>query len=346
VASGVLLPDVLVLGAGGILGEAWMNGVLAGVEDAAGLDLRRVESFVGTSAGSIVASRLAAGHPPRRPGRGAPVEAGGERAAAADEAERAVEAGDPFAVAEAGHVAGGGGRGARGGARALSAAGAGLGRAVRGAGRAGWAATAPVVPVAVAASAPAGALVRSVLLSRAPTGRRRLSDLHRLVARSGVRFDGRLRVCAVDRGTGRRVVFGAPGAPEATVADAVTASCSIPWVFAPVAIGDREYVDGGAWSVTNLDAAPARAESEVLLLEPTALPAAAWRSREGAVRAALGAATALELQVLRARGARVRRVTPDADSAALMAGGLMRPEPAAAVLAAGVRQGHAIGAGA
>ena len=61
------LPDVLVLAAGGILGEAWMTGVLAGIEDATGADFRDVESFVGTSAGSIVAARLAAGQRPRRP---------------------------------------------------------------------------------------------------------------------------------------------------------------------------------------------------------------------------------------------------------------------------------------
>ena len=60
-------PDVLVLGAGGVLGEAWMMGVLAGVEDATGFDLRRCEYFVGTSAGAIVAAHLAAGKAPRRP---------------------------------------------------------------------------------------------------------------------------------------------------------------------------------------------------------------------------------------------------------------------------------------
>ena len=54
-------PDVLVLGGGGSLGEAWMMGVLAGIEDAAGVDLRECESFVGTSAGAIVAAHLVAG---------------------------------------------------------------------------------------------------------------------------------------------------------------------------------------------------------------------------------------------------------------------------------------------
>ena len=67
-------------------------------------------------------------------------------------------------------------------------------------------------------------------------------------------------------------MFGAPGSPPASVAQAVLASCSIPWVFAPVEIGGREYVDGGVWSPTNLDATPARRGTEVLCLNPTAAP--------------------------------------------------------------------------
>src|SRR5947209_20460745 len=62
-------PDVLVLGGGGVLGEAWMMGVLAGIEEATGFDLRRCEGFVGTSAGAIVAAHLVAGNSPRRPTR-------------------------------------------------------------------------------------------------------------------------------------------------------------------------------------------------------------------------------------------------------------------------------------
>jgi len=48
-------PDVLVLAAGGILGEAWMTGVLAGIEASTGVDFRDTESLVGTSAGAIIA---------------------------------------------------------------------------------------------------------------------------------------------------------------------------------------------------------------------------------------------------------------------------------------------------
>ena len=61
-------PSVLVLGGGGLLGEAWMTGVLGGYEDATGADVRGCRRFVGTSAGSIVAASLVAGRSPRRPG--------------------------------------------------------------------------------------------------------------------------------------------------------------------------------------------------------------------------------------------------------------------------------------
>jgi len=171
--------------------------------------------------------------------------------------------------------------------------------------------------------------------TRAPDTGRTLARLHAEIERSGARFDGRLRVCCVDKRSGRRVVFGAPGAPRASVADAVTASCAIPWVFAPVRIGEREYVDGGVWSVTNLDAAPARRETEVLCLDPTA-------SLSSPLRQAFRVAISVELQILRRRGARVRHVGPDPEAAAAMGTDFMATEPSAAALAAGHRQGRAL----
>src|SRR3954468_24210910 len=57
-------PDLLVLGGGGVLGEAWMNALLAGVEEASGFDARKCEGYVGTSAGSIVGAGLAGGLSP------------------------------------------------------------------------------------------------------------------------------------------------------------------------------------------------------------------------------------------------------------------------------------------
>ena len=57
-------PDVLVLGGGGTLGEAWLRSLLAGLEAGSGWDLRECSAFVGTSAGSIVSAVLAAGRRP------------------------------------------------------------------------------------------------------------------------------------------------------------------------------------------------------------------------------------------------------------------------------------------
>jgi NTE family protein len=195
-----------------------------------------------------------------------------------------------------------------------------------------------------ATSDPAGALVRAAMLARIPAGSRRLDRLHAHVERWGARFDGRLRICCVDRRSGRRVVFGAPGAPPADVADAVLASCAIPWVFEPVTIGGREYVDGGVWSVTNLDAAPAGRQTEVLCLDPVAGLGLA-RSRMGLIRQGFRVSAALEIQLLRRRGARVRHVAPDARVAEAMGPDLMDSRRAQDVLVAGHRQGRALAAG-
>ncbi|MDQ6775325.1 MAG: patatin-like phospholipase family protein, partial [Actinomycetota bacterium] len=127
----LLRPDVLVLGAGGVLGEAWMMGVLAGIEDAAGLDLRECEAFVGTSAGSIVASHLAAGRSPRRP------------STLSTDIELAS-------------------------AHPASALMVGALEAARRAGSMAVAAWSPLAPLALAATAPGGALVRAAALAAIP----------------------------------------------------------------------------------------------------------------------------------------------------------------------------------
>jgi NTE family protein len=143
------------------------------------------------------------------------------------------------------------------------------------------------------------------------------------------------------RGCDAFVVFGAPRAPPASVADAVLASCAVPWVFRPVTIGGREYVDGGAWSSANLDAAPVRRGTEVLCLNPTASPRLA-ADRFGAVRAFAGAGAATEALLLRGRGARVRIVAPDGPSVAAIGPNLLDARRRAAVEGAGYRQGRAL----
>jgi NTE family protein len=304
-APALLRPDVLVLAAGGIVGEAWMHGVLAGIEDEGGADFREVEAYVGTSAGSIVAARLAAG---RRSPRPDATETEASAWSADGKAEAIVESG-------------------------------GLRGVIRGAARVGWAVSEPLTSTAAKASAPVGALARAAVLSQAASHGGPLDHLHARVTRWGPRFDGRLRVCTVDRRSGRRTVFGAPGAPAATVADAVCASCAIPWVFSPVRIDDREYVDGGVWSATNLDAAQAGRDTHVLCLDPTASLGGRDR-RMAALRGVFRVASELELQALRRRGAEVVHVAPDAGASTAIGPDLMAPGRTAGALAAGYAQGR------
>ena len=306
-----LLPDVLVLGGGGVLGEAWMMGVLSGIEDAAGLDLRECEYFVGTSAGAIVAAHLAAGRNPRRP-RTLPSgeQPGTALAAPAESANR---------LAEAGAIAA-----RRAGTWALATAGM-------------------FAPLALGLATPGGAVIRGALLRRLPKPRQSLDRLMEHIAGLGTRFDGRLRVTAVDRGTGRRVVFGSPRAPTATVAEAVTASCTVPWLFAPVQIGGREYVDGGVWSPTNLDIAPVGQGAHVICLNPTA-SLTSTADMIGVFRRVSRSAAAVEALALRRRGAIVRTFAPSLASATEMGLNLMDRRRAGPVLAAGYRQGLEIAA--
>jgi NTE family protein len=287
-------PDVLVLGVGGTLGEAWLRGWLSGVEAGGDVDFRGCEYFVGSSAGSIVAATLAAGRRPKA----------GDRAAR--------EWGEQAEEPEPGV----------------------LGRAARAAGRAGIAAVAPFAPLALAGAAPAGRAVRAAALRAVPETSRSLGRLGDHIDAFGSSFDGRLRISAVDRRSGRRVMFGAPGAPPARVSQAVLASCAVPGVFAPVTIGGREYVDGGVWSPTNLDAAPAGRGTEVLCLVPTALAGGL-----ASLRAFSLTAVAAETLAIRQRGATVRTVVPDAASAAVMGRNLMNRSRVEDVLDAAFAQG-------
>jgi NTE family protein len=296
-----------VLGGGGTLGEAWMRGLLAGAEAGAAseLDFRQCGMWVGTSAGSIVAATLAAGRAPDASGRGRP----GPAMPSAPDAD-----------------------------------GSALSRVTRAVLRTSAPAAALVAPSLLGGTARAGAAARALVLARGPEGHRSLGQLGAFVDRLAPAWDGRLRVVAVDRDSGRRVVFGAPGAPPASPGDAVRASCAVPWVFEPVQIGGRTYVDGGAWSATNLDVVDARPGLDVLVLNPLAsLPA---RSTGGAMRAAVRSGAAVEALAVRRRGAHVRIVAPDAASAAAMGPNPMDGSRSAAVLGAGYEQGRALAAGA
>jgi len=318
-------PDVLVLASGGTLGEAWMSGLLAGIEDGADHDFRRTEAFVGTSAGSLVAAALVAGQRPRRP-KGPP-------AGLALPAGETPDAGADLASESASQLA----------APILGIPRSALTSVAREAARLAGIAATPLAPMALAIGSTGSTAMRAALLGRVPGSDTSLDEIHDGVSETGARFDGRLRVVAVDRESGRRVVFGSPGAPDATVAKAVQASCSVPWIFAPVRINGREYVDGGVWSNTNLDIAPAARLTEILCLNPIASLDIAIASPFGLLRAIAGSTAALETMTLRGRGAKVRMIGPVQDIARVMGPNLMDASLRERVLAGGYAQGMEIG---
>jgi NTE family protein len=294
---------VLVLGAGGILGEAWMSALLAGIAEESGFDPRRCDGYVGTSAGSIVAAMLSAGVDPRS-GLGRfpeqPPAGAGEPEQGAGPASRALRLG----------------------------------------GRLGGRATSAVAPALLRGSIPGGRLVRRAALGRTPQGQRSLEGLGRMIEEAGADWDGRLRITAVELESGGRVVFDGSGEPRLSVAEAVQASCAIPGVFRPLAAGGRRYVDGGAWSLTNMDVAEAGRGTRVLCLNPTGAISASRLGALGLVGSASRSAAAIEAAALRRRGARVLTAAPDRQAAAAIGGNLMDPSRRQSVVAAGREQGR------
>ena len=116
----------------------------------------------------------------------------------------------------------------------------------------------------------------------------------------------------------------------------------MPGLFRPVTIKGREYVDGGAWSPTNIDVLAARSGQQVLCLTPTGRVQAV-RSPTFVWRAMSRSATTVELAALRRKGATVRVVAPDLESARAMGENLMDQVPREGVFSAGHRQGRALG---
>jgi len=111
----------------------------------------------------------------------------------------------------------------------------------------------------------------AVLSAFLPEGRGNLAAVGALVTH--VVADGwvardDVTVVALDYDTGERMPFGRLGAQQASLADAVMASCAIPGWYQPVRIGDHRFIDGGAWSSTNLDLLAGHGLDEVFVLAP------------------------------------------------------------------------------
>ena len=77
-----------------------------------------------------------------------------------------------------------------------------------------------------------------------------------------------LYITATDLDTCERIVFGGEGWDDVPISTAVRASTALPMVYSPVKVRDRELVDGGIVSTTNLDIAVAAGAKFIVVVNP------------------------------------------------------------------------------
>jgi NTE family protein len=224
----------LVLGGGGVLGAAWTVGALKALEAELGMDARDFDELVGTSAGSVLVALL---------GSGVSV-----RELLKHQLEGAIDVG-PLAGYSWSYE-----RDTGGDRPGMPRVGLGSRELLR-------------RNALHLRQLPPTAVLSAIL----PEGRGSIEAVGSLVGHvvpeGWVDREG-VCVVALDFDTGERVAFGRAGAPEVPLASAVMASCAIPGWYQPMRIGAHRYIDGGAWSSTNLDLMVGRDLDEVYVLAP------------------------------------------------------------------------------
>jgi NTE family protein len=229
----------LVLGAGGVLGGAWLTGGLHALASETEWDPGSADFIVGTSAGAMIGALTAAGVPPWF-----------MVAHSSGESFDGLLAADGSPAADADRAAGAVYRVHRGvpvlGPGSLRMAFTALRNPLR------------HTPLQMMAGwIPAGLVSTDSL-----------KDTVRRVVPEGWVDHPNFWAVACDYHSGRRVPFGRLDAPNAALADAVAASCAIPGFYRPVKIGPRRYVDGGVCSASNLDLLGGRGLDLVICLNP------------------------------------------------------------------------------
>ena len=303
----------LVLGAGGVLGAAWMTGALASLQDRLPVPAADVDLIVGTSAGSVLAAAL--------------------RCRASLDEIVAWQCGDATGI---------------------------LSESVVLAAQDG-----PLPPLPHLLRPGSLPLARAALLRPLqvppwvgasgwlPHGRGQHAALRSLVSALHCRHqqragtpgpwvDGQTWIVAMDYDTGRRVLFGHPDAPRASLPDAVVASCSIPGWHEPTRIDGRRYVDGGVRSATSLGVLSGTDVDEVYVLAPMAStepdhPLQPHLRLERRLRQLITRALLRQAKALSAQGMHVTIVTPGPRDLAIMGANLMDPRRRQAVLEASLR---------
>ncbi len=291
----------IVVGGGGVLGGTWAVGALSALEEQLGSGAGNVELLVGTSAGSVLMALVACG-----------VSTSELRE---HYGEEKVTSG-PLAGYEWNPVRATGGP------------------------RPGW-------PRILRPGSPklfgSGLLklgelpLTAVLSGLLPPGGKSLERIGHLVdavsplgewAQSPSGADPAVWVVAMDYETGKRVVFGRAGAPHASLSEAVMASCAIPGWFAPIEIGNRTYVDGGAVSATSIDVVSHEGFDEVYVIAPMSLtqsdhPKSLTAKLDRQWRGVVARTAAGEIADVIAGGAQVFLASPIAEDLTAMGTNLM-----------------------
>jgi NTE family protein len=283
----------LVLGGGGVVGQAYHAGVLAVLQHDVGFDARTADVVVGTSAGSITGTLLRAGVSPEDLAAWtvkAPLS--GDDDVLRTMAATVVPELAPF--------------------RPLSV----FRRPMRLPGP-------PLVARALARPWRFRPVAAGMTLL-APGRHDIVEQLASLREVQGPTWPERdLWITAVRRRDGGRVVFGRPGAPPAPVHLAVAASCAVPGYFAPVRIGRYSYVDGGVHSATNAAVLRSSGVDVAVVVAPMS-GSAGWRQDVGAaVRRYSQRLLEREVRALVAAGIRTVVFTPGAAEQEAMGADMM-----------------------
>lgn len=286
----------LVLGGGGVLGAAWAVGALQSIQDVRGIDPRDFDVIVGTSAGSVLGALLAAGTSVaalRDHQFGVPITEG-PLAGYAWDYETATGGPRPSMPKLRGP----------GSVKLMASS---LRHGLR---------MPPTAVLSAFMPLGSGSLERVGHLIDAITPMDEWSP------------HPNLWIVALDYESGRRVVFGREGAPHVGLAEAVMASCAIPGWFEPVTIGERTYVDGGAWSATSADVAGAAALDEVYVVAPMVSfeadePGNLLSRLERRWRGSVTRRCLSEVAELEAHGTQVTVLGPGPDDLEAMGGNIM-----------------------
>jgi NTE family protein len=289
----------LVLGAGGVMGGAWLTGGLHALATETGWDPASADYVVGTSAGSMMSALLAGGVPPWF----MVAHSAGENFEGINDAT---------------------GRPSRDADRSAGAVFK-LHRGLPPVGPGSWGLIARTLaaPHRHRSAALLGGWLPRGFISTEP-----LKDTVRRVVPEGWADHPNLWIVACDYATGRRVPFGRDDAPPAELADAVAASCAIPGFYHPIEIAGRRYVDGGLWSTSNLDILRNEDLDLVVCLNPTSSlhPPFAWNPAEriaAGMRKLSGRRLGSEAKKLRAAGTKVVLIQPTREDLAAMGPNLM-----------------------